>query len=187
MGAIAVTRMDLDAVGLRRAAASSKDAAAARRMLAIALVIDGQSREKAASSCGMDRQTLRDWVHRYNAEGVSGLSNKRPPGAAPKLTAEQSAAVAEWVRAGPKLAKDGVIRCASIWLARSSGSSAYRWPNARLAICCVVSVFAAFRYGRSTPIRMPKRCKRIKKLLRTGARRCPGACPRQAARNLVAG
>jgi hypothetical protein len=25
----------------------------------------------------MDRQTLRDWVHRYDAEGLAGLSNRR--------------------------------------------------------------------------------------------------------------
>lgn len=117
MSAIAVTRADLDATGLRRAAAGSKDAAAARRMLALALVLDGASREQAASSCGMDRQTLRDWVHRYNAEGLPGLSNKRPPGAVPKLTAEQSAAVAEWVRDGPNLAEDKVIRWRRIDLA----------------------------------------------------------------------
>jgi transposase len=117
MSAIAVTRADLDARGLRRAAAASKDAGAARRMLALALVLDGASREQAAASCGMDRQTLRDWVHRYNAEGLPGLSNRRPPGTVPKLTAEQSAAVAEWVRAGPKLAEDKVIRWRRIDLA----------------------------------------------------------------------
>jgi hypothetical protein len=72
MSAIAVARMDLDAAGLRRAAAWSKDAAAARRMLALALVLDGSSREEAAKSCGMDRQTLRDWVHRYNATTQKG-------------------------------------------------------------------------------------------------------------------
>jgi len=44
-------------------------------MLAIALVLDGWSREAAAEACAMDRQTLRDWVHRYNAEGLDGLFN----------------------------------------------------------------------------------------------------------------
>jgi transposase len=117
MSAVAVTRLDLDASGLRRAAALSKEAAAARRMLALALVLDGALREEAAVSCGMDRQTLRDWVHRYNAEGVAGLSNKRPPGAAPRLTAEQSARVAQWVRAGPNLAADGVVRWRRVDLA----------------------------------------------------------------------
>ena len=59
--AVAITRTELDAAGLRRAAAQSKDADAARRMLALALVLDGHTRTQAAEQCGMDRQTLRDW------------------------------------------------------------------------------------------------------------------------------
>lgn len=118
MTAVAISRLELDAAGLRRAAACSQDAAAARRMLALALVFDGVSRARAAASCGMDRQTLRDWVHRYNAEGLAGLSNKRAPGAVAKLTAVQSAAVAEWVRVGPSLVEDGVVRWRRIDLAR---------------------------------------------------------------------
>ena len=70
---IAITRTDLDARGLRAAATRAKDAAAARRMLALALVMEGQNRTEAACAAGMDRQTLRDWVHRYNAQGLQGL------------------------------------------------------------------------------------------------------------------
>ena len=62
--ALAITRRDLPVDDLRREAARSRDANAARRMLAIALVLEGQSRADAAEACGMDRQTLRDWVHR---------------------------------------------------------------------------------------------------------------------------
>ncbi len=51
--------------GLRREAARVKDARASRRMLALAQVFEGKSRTEAAESCGMDRQTLRDWVHRH--------------------------------------------------------------------------------------------------------------------------
>jgi len=58
---IAITRTDLDARGLRAAAARAKDAAAARRMLALALVLEGRNRTEAARAAGMDRQTLRDW------------------------------------------------------------------------------------------------------------------------------
>jgi transcriptional regulator with GAF, ATPase, and Fis domain len=68
MAGIAVTRLDLSACELRQASARSKSAAAARRMLALALVMAGTARATAARSCGMDRQTLRDWVHRYNSE-----------------------------------------------------------------------------------------------------------------------
>ena len=108
--AVAITRDDLDATGLRCAAARTREAGAARRMLAIALVLDGRPRAEAAELCGMDRQTLRDWAHRYNAEGLAGLSDRPQPGPAPKLTPAQEAAVAELVRAGPSLAEHGVIR-----------------------------------------------------------------------------
>ena len=109
--AVAITRTELDAAGLREAAGRSRDAAAARRMLALALVLEGHTRTEAARAAGMDRQTLRDWVHRYNAEGLDGLKN-RPERGRPerKLSPEQEAMVAEWVRQGPNLAEHKVIR-----------------------------------------------------------------------------
>ena len=116
--AVAITRTDLDAVGLRRAASRSGDADAARRMLALAMVLDGRSRTEAAEQCGMDRQTLRDWVHRYNANGLAGLSDRPSPGAKPRLSAEQDAEVARLVREGPVLAEHGVIRWRRIDLSR---------------------------------------------------------------------
>src|SRR5580704_7100579 len=118
MTAVAITRTEHRPAQLRRAASRTGDAKAARRMLALALVLEGWSRHEAAATCGMDRQTLRDWVHRYNAEGLAGLSSKLAPGAAPRLTAEQSAVVAEWVRSGPDCAKDGVVRWRRIDLAQ---------------------------------------------------------------------
>ena len=90
--AVAITRRDLSADELRQEAGRSRDANAARRMRALALALEGCSRETAAATCGMDRQTLRDWVHRYNAEGLAGLSNRRAPGPAPRLSAEQEGA-----------------------------------------------------------------------------------------------
>jgi transposase len=58
----------------------------------------------------MDRQTLRDWVHRYNAEGLAGLVNL-PGGARPRrLDADQIAQLRSWVEAGPDPAVDGVVR-----------------------------------------------------------------------------
>ena len=110
MAAVAITRRELSADDLRRKAARSWDANAARRMLAIALVLDGRSREDAAEACGMDRQTLRDWVHRYNAEGLAGLANRRAPGPTPRLSAEREALVGRWVEDGPDVARDGVVR-----------------------------------------------------------------------------
>ena len=91
-------------------AAREKDGAAARRMLALALVLDGVDRETAARSCGMDRQTLRDWVHRYNAEGLEGLRDRKGPGAVPKLSDWQLAAFRVLVEAGPDPAIHKVVR-----------------------------------------------------------------------------
>lgn len=108
--AVAITRDDLDATGLRREASRCCDADATRRMLALALVLDGRTRGEAARLCGMDRQTLRDWVHRYNTEGLAGLLDRPQPGPTPRLTAEQETAVAELVRVGPELSEHGVIR-----------------------------------------------------------------------------
>jgi len=116
--AVAITRMDRDAGGLRRAAAVSRDADASRRMLALALVLDGRSRTEAAELCGMDRQTLRDWVHRYNAQGLPGLSDRRSPGARRRLSSEQEAEVAQWVRQGPTVSEHGVVRWRRIDLSR---------------------------------------------------------------------
>lgn len=118
MAGVAITRDDLDVAGLRRAAARSHDADALRRMLAIALVLERHSREAAARACGMDRQTLRDWIHRYNAEGLAGLSDRRSPGPALRLTFEQQAEVAGWVRDRPVLAEHGVVRWRRIDLSR---------------------------------------------------------------------
>jgi transposase len=40
----------------------------------------------------MDRQTLRDWVIRYNDQGLTGLSDRPHGGGAPaKLTEEEKA------------------------------------------------------------------------------------------------
>ena len=116
--AIAITRLELDAGGLRRAASRSKDADAVRRMLALALVLDGHTRADAAEQCGMDRQTLRDWVHRYNQRGLAGLSDRVPPGCKPRLSPAQEAEVAQWVRQGPTLAEHGVVRWRRIDLSR---------------------------------------------------------------------
>jgi transposase len=91
-------------------AGESDDGAQVRRLLAIAMVVDGRPRGEAASLNGMDRQTLRDWVLRYNADGVVGLKSRQPPGRAPALTAQQKAELRELVVKGPDPATDGVVR-----------------------------------------------------------------------------
>ena len=108
---VAITRLEHRATELRSAAAQTQDAKAARRMLAIALVLEDWSREDAAEACAMDRQTLRDWVHRYNELGLGGLFDQpRRNGPRPRLSAEQQARVADWVEQGPDLERDGVVR-----------------------------------------------------------------------------
>lgn len=103
-------RSDWDAVRVREAARSAGDAGQVRRLLAIAAVYDGMSRAAAATLGGMDRQTLRDWVHRFNAAGPSGLVDRKAPGAAPRLTPDQEAELTALVEAGPTLEADGVVR-----------------------------------------------------------------------------
>ncbi len=111
MGAVvAVTREESSAAELRQGAAGCGDSRVACRMLAIAHVLDGRSRTEAAQLCGMDRQTLRDWVHRYNADGVEGLSNRTSPGRPAALDPEQMARLKVLVLAGPDRAKHGVVR-----------------------------------------------------------------------------
>ena len=116
--ALAITRADHTASELREVATRSNDADATRRMLALALVLEGYKRGEAGKLCGMDRQTLRDWVLRYNAEGIAGLCNRIAAGPKPRLTPEQEATVAELVRKGPDLAKHGVVRWRRVDLAR---------------------------------------------------------------------
>jgi transposase len=108
--AVAISRREYSASDLRRAAAASKDAKAARRMLALALVMEGASRQEAARACGMDRQSLRDWVHRYNAEGLAGLHDRPRGRSRSRLTVEQVAEFAAVVEAGPDVVVDGVVR-----------------------------------------------------------------------------
>ena len=107
---VAITRRELGAGDLRREAWRCRDAAASRRMLALALVLDGASREGAARAAGMGRQTLRDWVHRYNAQGLAGLPNRTAPVRQPSLSAAQQAELAAWVEQGPDPDRDGVVR-----------------------------------------------------------------------------
>ena len=107
---VAITREELGAAELRREAGRCRDARAARRMLALALVLEGGSREAAARAAGMDRQTLRDWVHRYNEEGLAGLRDRRRPGPRPRLTPEQAAELEDVVERGPDPDRDGVVR-----------------------------------------------------------------------------
>jgi transposase len=107
---IEVTRLDLSVTELRQRASQCDDGRVACRVLAIAHVLEGATRSEAASACGMDRQTLRDWVHRYNADGLGGLRDGHRSGRPPVLSDDQMQELKDLVLAGPDLARDGVVR-----------------------------------------------------------------------------
>ena len=111
-------RTDFTAGGLRRLAKKAKDVNQSRRLLSLAAVLDGMSRTEAALIGGMDRQTLRDWVHRFNAAGPDGLLDNWASGPAPRLSAAQKAEFAKIVEMGPDREVDGVVRWRRIDLKR---------------------------------------------------------------------
>lgn len=108
--AIQITRLDQGAQDLRAEAGKTKDGRVSRRLLALAMVLEGTPRKAAAEACGMDRQTLCDWVQRYNEDGISGLSDRRGGVSRSLLDAGQMAQLAAWVEAGPDPKRDGVVR-----------------------------------------------------------------------------
>ena len=110
MGRAIAVRTDFTAGEVRRFAKRAKDAAQARRLLAIAAVLDGALREDAAKIGGMDRQTLRDWVIRFNEQGPDGLINIPSPGVPAKLGKKHRAFLARLVEEGPIPAVHGVVR-----------------------------------------------------------------------------
>ena len=107
---IEITRFDLSARKLRELATRTREGAVVRRLLAIALILEGHSREEAARLSGMDRQTLRDWVHRYNADGVAGLSSRWGAGRPPALNDAQMEELRSLVLEGPDLERNKVVR-----------------------------------------------------------------------------
>ncbi len=107
---VEITRTDLTSTQLRTIAVKLTDATQTRRLLAIALVLEGASRAEAARQTGMDRQTLRDWVHRFKATGIDGLRSRPPPGRAPKLTKDQMTELRQLVIDGPDPEIHKVVR-----------------------------------------------------------------------------
>jgi transposase len=111
-------REDYSVEELRALARRLKTVNQSRRLLSLAAVRDGMDRGAAAKIGGMDRQTLRDWVHRFNALGPEGLIDNWTQGPKPRLSTEQLAEVAQIVEAGPDRGKDGVVRWRRIDLKR---------------------------------------------------------------------
>jgi len=111
-------RADFDASNLRLFAKRCSDTRQTRRLLALAAVYDGMTRSEAAKIGGMDRQTLRDWVHRFNDAGPDGLTNRKGAGRTRYLSDAQMKALGEIVETGPDPAVDGVVRWRRIDLKR---------------------------------------------------------------------
>ena len=110
VAAVKITRLDHTATALHDLAAKSNEAAQVRRLLALAHILEGQSCHAAARQAGMDRQTLRDWVHRYNAEGVPGLRSIRSGGHPASLTDAQMAELKALTIKGPDPEEAKVVR-----------------------------------------------------------------------------
>jgi transposase len=118
MPAAAKLRQDYSAEELRALARRSKDARQSRRLLSLAAVRDGMDRGEAAKIGGMDRQTLRDWVHRFNVAGPDGLLDNWTSGPKPRLSPDQLAEFARIIETGPDRKVDGVVRWRRIDLKR---------------------------------------------------------------------
>ena len=111
-------RDDYDSIQLQCLAKRSRDPRQVRRLLSLAAVYDGMSRTEAAKVGGMDRQTLRDWAHRFNEEGPEGLKHRSGAGRPRRLTDEQMDELSAIVEVGPDPEIDGVVRWRRIDLKR---------------------------------------------------------------------
>ena len=111
-------RDDFDGEKLRSLARQSKDPRQVRRLLGLAAIYDGMSRRQAARVGGMDRQTLCDWVHRFNEAGPDGLANRSGSGRKRWLNDAQMSELSQIVETGPDPAVDGVVRWRRVDLVR---------------------------------------------------------------------
>src|SRR5215208_870558 len=188
MGQAIAVRTDFTVGEVRRFAKRAKDAAQARRLLAIAAVLDGASRDDAAKIGGMDRQTLRDWVIRFNEQGPNGLINIPSPGVPPKLGNKHKAFLARLVDDGPIPAVHGVVRwrgCDLIMQLHEefgisvSDDTVYRALK-ELGFSHVSARPKAYKQD-------PEPWRRSKKLRRARGGSPRGACPGHTGRSLVPG
>lgn len=110
MAAAIKIRTGYTSADLRRFARRCGDADQVRRLLAVALILDGGRRSEAANVAGVTLQIVRDWVLRFNKGGPDGLATRKAPGRSSILNDEQRARLAEIVEAGPIPAAHGVVR-----------------------------------------------------------------------------
>jgi transposase-like protein len=181
MPAAVSLRTDFSAGELRRLAATTKNASQSRRLLSLAAVLDGMNRTQAARIGGMDRQTLRDWVHRFNERGPDGLKTlgRRATRPASRPISRQTwRASSRPARIEPCMAScagGGSTSSASFSIASGSPITSARWASS--------SRLSASRTSapvRVTRLRMGARSSPSKKLARdperpSGQRRSPQA------------
>lgn len=171
MSAALDLRDDFDAAGVRALAARSSDARQSRRLLSIAAIYDGMSRKDAARIGGMDRQTLRDWVIRFNESGADGLVDRKSPGRKRRLSAAQMMELDALVAAGPDPVVDGVVR----WRIRDL----QRLIEDRFGVCykerAISNLLKALGFSRmSGRPQHPKQDQRVLEAFKkTGQRRSP--------------
>ena len=188
MGQPISVRRDFTAVDVRRLARRAKDSDQVRRLLAIAAVLDGASRGEAAKVGGMDRQTLRDWVIRFNEQGPDGLINVPAPGAPAKLHKEHRAFLARIVDEGPIPAVHGVVRwraCDLIMRLHEEFGISVSDDTVYRALKDLASHTSA--PGREPTSRMARRSRHIKKLPRPRGGNPQQACAGHAGRGVVPG
>ncbi len=118
MGLAVELRSDYSGNDLRRLARKSDEADQTRRLLVLALILDGGSRGDAARAGCVGLQVIRDWVLRFNAGGPEALKTRKAPGKTPILCDEQRAALGAAVEAGPQPDTDGVVRWRLVDLAQ---------------------------------------------------------------------
>src|SRR3954471_19425302 len=115
-----------------------RDGGVSPRLLALANALEGIPREEAARLAGMTGQTLGDWVHRYNAEGVEGLRDRPRPGRPCALDEVRQAALKALVLRGPRLERDGCVA----WRVRD--------------LCALVEERFGVRYGETGILKLLK-------------------------------
>lgn len=128
MSAAVRLRSDFTAADLRLLARRSRNANQARRLLALASIYDGATRSEAAQIGGVTLQIVRDWTLRFNVEGHDGLIDRKQPGPATKLGAEQRRALSAMIEAGPVPAAHGVVRWRLVDLVQ------WIWEEFRIAL-----------------------------------------------------
>ncbi|MBK5960171.1 hypothetical protein CCR97_18455 [Rhodoplanes elegans] len=144
MATAVALRTDFSVADLRRLAAASKNANQSRRQLSLAAAGDGMNRTEAARIGGMERQTLRDWVHRFNTHGPDGLMDIPSPGPSSRLTTAQLVELAEIVgvpplsvngpRNLPTLGRAKFPTLAGVVISRWGDRSLRSWAAERLAL-----------------------------------------------------